>query len=152
MDYHAIGEGWCENLITCPVLACSYRIGFYVATPLPGCTRLEALSGNKFRDGLQSADRFGMSKLHKTWDFDGLGSRICSALSVFASVSSLQTKSDVLKTGNRGCGKAFWTLLPHNSDYCDTAIGFKIKILARPEGGGCIVIRQRPITQPKPLS
>jgi hypothetical protein len=31
-------------------------------------------------------------------------------------------------------------------------IGFKIKILARLERGGCIVIRQRPITQPKPLS
>ena len=31
-------------------------------------------------------------------------------------------------------------------------IGFKIKILTRPEGGGCIVIRRRPITQPKSLS
>ena len=31
-------------------------------------------------------------------------------------------------------------------------IGFKIRILARREGEGCIVIRRRPITQPKPLS
>jgi copper chaperone CopZ len=30
-----------------------------------------------------------------------------------------------------------------------SAIGFKIKFWARPEGGGCIVIRRRPITQSK---
>ena len=107
MDYHAIGEGGCENILSCSILACSHRIGFCAAPPLPGCTRLEDLSGHIFRDGLHSAGRIGMSKIHKTWGFDWFGSRICSALSGFISVSSLQTKSDELKTGNRGAGKPF---------------------------------------------
>ena len=107
MDYHAIGEGGCENILSCSILACSHRIGFCAAPPLPGCTRLEDLSGHIFRDGLHSAGRIGMSKIHKTWGFDWFGSRICSALSSFISVSSLQTKSDELKTGNRGAGKPF---------------------------------------------
>jgi len=92
-------------LTVCVRQACLNRSR--AAPPLPGCTRLEDLSGHIFRDGLHSAGRIGMSKIHKTWGFDWFSSRICSALSGFISVSSLQTKSDELKTGNRGAGKPF---------------------------------------------
>ncbi len=44
-----------------------------------------------------------MSKIHKTWGSDRLGNRTWSMLSGFDSVSSLKTKSDYSKTGNRGC-------------------------------------------------
>ena len=70
-----------------------------------------------------------MYEIHKTWNSDGFGSRICRALSGFVSVPSLQTKSDELKTENRGCGKTFWTLLPHNSDLLNlkSSIGGPLK-------------------------
>ena len=39
--------------------------------------------------------------------------------------------------------------MKHRGHQRKATIGFKIKFWARPEGKGCIVIRRRPITQPK---
>jgi hypothetical protein len=89
MSYHASGEGGCENTLSCSVLACSFRIGFCAASPLPGCTRLEELSGHIFRDGLQIAGKIGTAEIRKTLDSDELGGYSCGLLSGFFSISSL---------------------------------------------------------------
>jgi hypothetical protein len=57
-----------------------------------------------------------MAEIRKRRGFDGLKGPLCGVLSGFLSVSSLQTKAEVLKTEKRESGKAFWTLLPHNLD------------------------------------
>jgi hypothetical protein len=48
-----------------------------------------------------------MSETHKILESGGFGCRICRALSGFVSVSSLQPKSELLKTGNRVARKRF---------------------------------------------
>ncbi len=57
-----------------------------------------------------------MSEIHRKQCSDRFEGRICSVLKGFDSVSSLQTKAEALKTDEMGCGKAFWRLLPHNSE------------------------------------
>ena len=53
-------------------------IGMFTSHRLLRCvtiTRLYSvgsIGGHNFRDGLQDTGRIGMSKIHKTWDSDGL--------------------------------------------------------------------------------
>jgi CubicO group peptidase (beta-lactamase class C family) len=79
---------------------------------------------------MQNTDRIGMSEIHKIWESGGFGCCICRALSGFVSVSTLQTKADVLKTGNRGAGKCFGgfcRIIWNKWEICEESIGVNMK-------------------------
>lgn len=83
MGYHAAGEGRCENHLSRSVLVCAYCIGFCAASPLPGYTRLEALSEYNLRNSLHGTERIGMSEIHREKCFDKFKGSIGSELNGF---------------------------------------------------------------------
>jgi hypothetical protein len=102
--YHA--PYWHVHIASALALRHHYRLIF----------GLTALSGHTFRDRLQNLGGIGMAEIRKRWGSDRLRGPICGVVNGFLPVSSLQTKAEALKKGNRRCGKAFWTLLPHYSE------------------------------------
>ena len=67
-----------------------------------------------------------MSKVRRKGEFGGFDNRICRAVSGFGSVSSLQTKTDILKTEDMGVGKrfeGFCRIIRNNNTCCYDCFG-----------------------------
>lgn len=106
-----------KNLISLPVFGCLHLIGFYASTPLPRCTKLEALFGHNYTGDFQVADRISMLEILRKLGPNRLGGSIRNLLNGFDATPIRQSKSPVSKTVVMRRGNAFWWLLPNCSDF-----------------------------------